>query len=87
MLFLEGLLHTDDIVKLVFSEVGLVKQTGPLKWIFDELKQLQEIKFRFKVYYPVSMVFIPNVCLNVIFVSNILIMNLNFCCLSISNIF
>uniref|UniRef100_A0AAF5PUE9 Insulin-degrading enzyme n=2 Tax=Wuchereria bancrofti TaxID=6293 RepID=A0AAF5PUE9_WUCBA len=44
----EGLLHTDDIVKLVFSEVGLVKQTGPLKWIFDELKQLQEIKFRFK---------------------------------------
>ncbi|EFO20407.1 insulin-degrading enzyme [Loa loa] len=44
----EGLLHTDDIVKLVFNEVGLVKQTGPLKWIFDELKQLQEIKFRFK---------------------------------------
>ncbi|VBB33449.1 unnamed protein product, partial [Acanthocheilonema viteae] len=43
-----GLLHTDDVVKLVFNEVGLVKQTGPLKWIFDELKQLQEIKFRFK---------------------------------------
>lgn len=50
---LEGLLHTDDIVKLVFSEVGLVKHAGPLKWIFDELKQLQEIKFRFKVYYSV----------------------------------
>uniref|UniRef100_A0A915PZQ4 Insulin-degrading enzyme n=1 Tax=Setaria digitata TaxID=48799 RepID=A0A915PZQ4_9BILA len=44
----EGLLHTDDIVEMVFSEVGLVKQAGPLKWIFDELKQLQEIKFRFK---------------------------------------
>uniref|UniRef100_A0A0R3RZQ2 Insulin-degrading enzyme n=1 Tax=Elaeophora elaphi TaxID=1147741 RepID=A0A0R3RZQ2_9BILA len=44
----QGLLHTDDIVELVFSEVGLVKQAGPLKWIFDELKQLQEIKFRFK---------------------------------------
>ncbi|CAG9536896.1 unnamed protein product [Cercopithifilaria johnstoni] len=44
----QGLLHTDDIVKLVFNEVGLVKQAGPLKWIFDELKQLQQIKFRFK---------------------------------------
>uniref|UniRef100_A0A8R1TWN1 Insulin-degrading enzyme n=2 Tax=Onchocerca TaxID=6281 RepID=A0A8R1TWN1_ONCVO len=44
----EGLLHTDDIVELVFNEVSLVKQTGPLKWIFDELRQLQEIKFRFK---------------------------------------
>ncbi|VDN07645.1 unnamed protein product [Thelazia callipaeda] len=44
----EGLLHADDIVELVFSEIGLIKQAGPLKWIFDELKQLQEIKFRFK---------------------------------------
>lgn len=44
-------MHTDDIVELVFSEVGLVKQVEPLKWIFDELRQLQEIKFRFKVCF------------------------------------
>ncbi|VDK25141.1 unnamed protein product [Anisakis simplex] len=45
----EGLKHTDDIIRLIFNEIGLVKSNGPLRWIHDELKQLVETKFRFKV--------------------------------------
>lgn len=44
----EGLEHTEDIINVIFQEIGLVKSAGPLKWIQDELKKLGDIKFRFK---------------------------------------
>ncbi|VDM44124.1 unnamed protein product [Toxocara canis] len=44
----EGLKHTENIIKLIFNEIGLVRSKGPLKWVHDELRQLAETKFRFK---------------------------------------
>ncbi|VDD86432.1 unnamed protein product [Enterobius vermicularis] len=44
----EGLKHTDDIITVIFQEIGMIKSAGPLKWIQDELKKLGDIKFRFK---------------------------------------
>ncbi|CAG2172600.1 unnamed protein product, partial [Oppiella nova] len=38
----------DDIISLVFQYINLLKREGPKQWIFDELKQMQEIRFRFK---------------------------------------
>lgn len=45
----DGLKHTEDVIRLIFHEIGLVKSNGPLKWVHDELRQLAETKFRFKV--------------------------------------
>uniref|UniRef100_F1KTK3 Insulin-degrading enzyme n=1 Tax=Ascaris suum TaxID=6253 RepID=F1KTK3_ASCSU len=44
----DGLKHTEDVIRLIFHEIGLVKSNGPLKWVHDELRQLAETKFRFK---------------------------------------
>ncbi|CAG2179175.1 unnamed protein product, partial [Oppiella nova] len=38
----------DDIISLVFQYINLLKREGPKQWIFDELKQIREIRFRFK---------------------------------------
>lgn len=43
-----GLNHIDDIVKLVFQYIKLLKQAGPQEWIFDEIKALNNMEFRFK---------------------------------------
>ncbi|KAK6757615.1 hypothetical protein RB195_015435 [Necator americanus] len=47
-LSVDGLNHTEDIVALVFSYIGLLKRTGAEAWVQEELKELGEIKFRFK---------------------------------------
>jgi len=38
----------DDILKLIFQYLNLLKKTGPQKWIFDEYCRLNEMQFRFK---------------------------------------
>ncbi|KIH57932.1 peptidase M16 inactive domain protein [Ancylostoma duodenale] len=48
-LSVDGINHTEDIVALVFSYIGLLKRTGAEAWVQEELKELGEIKFRFKV--------------------------------------
>ncbi|VDM60440.1 unnamed protein product [Angiostrongylus costaricensis] len=45
----DGIDHTEDIVALVFSYIGLIKRTGAMAWIQEELKELGELRFRFKV--------------------------------------
>lgn len=30
--------HVDDIVKLIFQYLNLLKKEGPQKWVFDECK-------------------------------------------------
>lgn len=45
----EGLNHTEDIVGLVFNYIGLLKRTGALAWVQEELAELGELKFRFLV--------------------------------------
>ncbi|KHJ91249.1 peptidase M16 inactive domain protein [Oesophagostomum dentatum] len=47
-LSVDGLSHTEDIVALVFSYIGLLRRTGAQDWVHEELKELGEIKFRFK---------------------------------------
>ncbi|XP_037720814.1 insulin-degrading enzyme isoform X1 [Drosophila subpulchrella] len=44
----EGLEHVDDIVKIVFQYLGMLREEGPKKWIFDECVKLNEMRFRFK---------------------------------------
>eukprot|EP01125_Pyxidicula_operculata_P014818 TRINITY_DN4988_c0_g1_i1.p1 TRINITY_DN4988_c0_g1~~TRINITY_DN4988_c0_g1_i1.p1 ORF type:complete len:953 (-),score=186.42 TRINITY_DN4988_c0_g1_i1:40-2898(-) len=44
----DGLLHVDEIIDIVFQYIKLLKTKGIQKWIFDELKSISEIKFRFK---------------------------------------
>uniref|UniRef100_A0AC35TSZ0 Insulin-degrading enzyme n=1 Tax=Rhabditophanes sp. KR3021 TaxID=114890 RepID=A0AC35TSZ0_9BILA len=44
----EGLKHTDQIVELIFSYIGMLKKEGPQKWIYDESESISETKFRFK---------------------------------------
>ncbi|XP_069679683.1 insulin-degrading enzyme isoform X2 [Periplaneta americana] len=44
----EGIDHVDDIVKLVFQYVNMLKRDGPKEWIFQEYKDIVSMHFRFK---------------------------------------
>ncbi|XP_026833292.1 insulin-degrading enzyme isoform X2 [Drosophila erecta] len=44
----EGLEHVDDIVRIVFQYLEMLRKEGPKKWIFDECVKLNEMRFRFK---------------------------------------
>ncbi|XP_044595183.1 insulin-degrading enzyme isoform X2 [Cotesia glomerata] len=44
----EGINHVDDIVKLTFQYINMLKIKGPLEWIFDECKQIAHVDFNFK---------------------------------------
>ncbi|KAH8339171.1 hypothetical protein KR074_006440, partial [Drosophila pseudoananassae] len=44
----EGLEHVDDIVKIIFQYLNMIRKEGPKKWIFDECVKLNEMRFRFK---------------------------------------
>lgn len=44
----EGFEHVDDIVKIIFQYINMLKKEGPQKWIFEEFCDLCEMQFRFK---------------------------------------
>ncbi|CAD6233778.1 GSCOCG00007274001-RA-CDS [Cotesia congregata] len=44
----EGINHVDDIVKLTFQYINMLRINGPLEWIFDECKQIANVDFNFK---------------------------------------
>lgn len=44
----QGFEHVDEILKLIFQYLNLLKREGPQKWIFDEYRKLNEMQFRFK---------------------------------------
>ncbi|KAJ8705714.1 hypothetical protein PYW08_012760 [Mythimna loreyi] len=44
----EGVSHTDDIIKLVFQYIAMLKREGPKHWIWEEQKDLMALEFRFK---------------------------------------
>lgn len=44
----EGIERVDDIVKLVFQYVNMLKHDGPKEWIFQEYKDILSMNFRFK---------------------------------------
>lgn len=50
----EGLTHYQDILKVVFQYISLMKQQPPLEWMFGELKNMEDVNFRFRQKSPAS---------------------------------
>lgn len=44
----EGYEHMDDIVKLIFQYVNIIRHLGIQQWIFEEYRSLSEMEFRFE---------------------------------------
>ncbi|KAK2735024.1 Insulinase (Peptidase M16) [Myotisia sp. PD_48] len=50
----DGLKHYQEVVKVVFQYISLIKEGPPQQWIYDEMKNLSEVDFRFKQKSPAS---------------------------------
>ncbi|KAI1982444.1 metalloprotease [Ophidiomyces ophidiicola] len=50
----DGLHHYEDVVKVIFQYISLIKENAPEEWIFEEMKNLSEVDFRFKQKSPAS---------------------------------
>ena len=50
----EGLKQTREVAKVVFEYIAMIKEREPEQWIFDEMKNLEEVDFRFKQKTPAS---------------------------------
>ncbi len=46
---IDGIKHVEEIIELIFHTIAMIQRPGPLQWVHDELQQLNEQKFRFKV--------------------------------------
>ncbi|XP_055333075.1 insulin-degrading enzyme-like isoform X2 [Paramacrobiotus metropolitanus] len=44
----DGLAHTDEIIKMVYEYLNMLRAAGPQERIWAEEQQIQEIKFRFR---------------------------------------
>ncbi|KAL1510015.1 hypothetical protein ABEB36_004673 [Hypothenemus hampei] len=44
----EGMKHVDDIIKLIFQYLNMLKKEKPQKWIQDETRDIGNIVFQFK---------------------------------------
>lgn len=44
----KGLAHANEVVEIVFRYIAMLRTEGPKSWVFDELKHINEIAFRFK---------------------------------------
>lgn len=50
----EGLKQHHEVTKVVFQYIAMIKEREPEKWIFDEMKDLAEVDFRFRQKTPAS---------------------------------
>ncbi|CAI7590480.1 unnamed protein product [Penicillium pancosmium] len=50
----EGLSKYQEVAKVIFEYIALIQQREPEQWIFDEMKNLAEVDFRFKQKTPAS---------------------------------
>lgn len=50
----EGLTRYKDIAKIVMQYISILHETAPKEWIFNELKGMAEVNFRFKQKSPAS---------------------------------
>ncbi|KAL4939837.1 hypothetical protein BDV06DRAFT_198031 [Aspergillus oleicola] len=50
----EGLKQYQEVVKVVFEYIAMIKEREPEEWIFEEMKNLAEVEFRFKQKSPAS---------------------------------
>jgi len=48
----EGINHEEEIINIIFQYIKLLKKEGIQKWVYEELKTLSEIEFRFKDKSP-----------------------------------
>ncbi|KAL5340647.1 Metalloenzyme, LuxS/M16 peptidase-like protein [Aspergillus crustosus] len=50
----EGLKEYKQVVKVIFEYIALIKEREPEEWIFEEMKNLAEVEFKFKQKSPAS---------------------------------
>ncbi|KKK23045.1 hypothetical protein ARAM_006420 [Aspergillus rambellii] len=50
----EGLKKYQEVVKVVFQYIAMIKEREPEEWIYEEMKNLAEVEFRFKQKSPAS---------------------------------
>ncbi|CAJ2509957.1 Uu.00g058570.m01.CDS01 [Anthostomella pinea] len=50
----QGLKNYQEVVKVFFQYVSLLRQTPPQEWIFDEQKGMADVDFKFKQKTPAS---------------------------------
>ncbi|KAJ5908683.1 Peptidase M16 core [Penicillium taxi] len=50
----EGLKQYQEVAKVIFEYIAMIKGREPEQWIFDEMKNLAEVDFRFKQKTPAS---------------------------------
>jgi insulysin len=50
----EGLNQYQEVAKVIFEYIAMIKEREPEQWIFDEMKNLAEVDFRFKQKTPAS---------------------------------
>lgn len=50
----EGLKQYQEVAKVIFEYIAMIKEREPEQWIFDEMKNLAEVNFRFKQKTPAS---------------------------------
>jgi insulysin len=50
----DGLQQYREVVKTIFQYIAMIKERSPEQWIFDEMKNLAEVDFRFKQKSPAS---------------------------------
>ncbi|KAF7987713.1 hypothetical protein HCN44_003576 [Aphidius gifuensis] len=44
----EGMKHIDDIIKLTFQYINMIKSSEPHEWIFNEYKEIAQMEYNFK---------------------------------------
>ncbi|BDD58887.1 Insulinase (Peptidase M16) [Monascus purpureus] len=50
----EGLKQHREVAKVIFEYISMIKEREPEQWIFDEMKNLAAVDFRFKQKTPAS---------------------------------
>ena len=51
----EGLKNYEQVVKTTFNYLAILHETPPQEWIFDEMKRMAEVDFRYKQKSPASL--------------------------------
>jgi insulysin len=50
----DGLKHYQEVIKVVFQYIAMIREQPPQKWIVDEQIRISEVEFRFKQKSPPS---------------------------------
>ncbi|EOD51237.1 putative a-pheromone processing metallopeptidase ste23 protein [Neofusicoccum parvum UCRNP2] len=50
----DGLKNYKEVIKTIFQYISMLKEHEPKEWIFDEMKRMSEVDFRFRQKSPAS---------------------------------